>query len=118
MVTRLPPSLPQRPPSTPISSPSCPSAPSSLTSFPYLPVLSPQARGALLHHFSFKGPVAVAKFSPDGRYLAVGVGRLVQVWTGVCVCVGGGWCRCELGAGCGGRYERGSCSPSGWGSRC
>jgi len=39
----------------------------------------PQARGALLHHFSFKGPVSVAKFSPDGRYLAVGVGRLVQV---------------------------------------
>jgi hypothetical protein len=36
-------------------------------------------RRALLHHFSFKGPVAAAKFSPDGRYLAVGVGRLVQV---------------------------------------
>ncbi|GAX86630.1 hypothetical protein CEUSTIGMA_g14038.t1, partial [Chlamydomonas eustigma] len=38
------------------------------------------ARGALLHHFSFKGPVSVARFSPDGLYLAVGVGRLVQVW--------------------------------------
>lgn len=37
-------------------------------------------RNALLHHFSFKGRVAVAKFSPDGAYLAVGVGRLVQVW--------------------------------------
>jgi periodic tryptophan protein 2 len=37
-------------------------------------------RRALLHHFSFKGPVAVAKFSPDGKYIAVGVGRLVQVW--------------------------------------
>ncbi|GIM02141.1 hypothetical protein Vretimale_6840 [Volvox reticuliferus] len=37
-------------------------------------------RNVLLHHFSFKGPVACAKFSPDGRYLAVGVGRLVQVW--------------------------------------
>ena len=34
---------------------------------------------ALLHHFSFKGPVVAAKFSPDGRYLAVAVGRLVQV---------------------------------------
>ncbi|KAL6751014.1 WD40 repeat-like protein [Haematococcus lacustris] len=37
-------------------------------------------RKALLHHFSFKGPVSVAKFSPDGRFLAAGVGRLVQVW--------------------------------------
>ena len=35
---------------------------------------------ALLHHFSFKDVVRVASFSPDGRYLAVGVGRLVQVW--------------------------------------
>ncbi len=38
-----------------------------------------RARGVLLHHFSFKGPVAVAKFSPDGKYVAVGVGRLLQV---------------------------------------
>lgn len=38
-----------------------------------------RARRALLHHFSFKGPVAVARFSPDGKYIAVGVGRLVQV---------------------------------------
>ncbi|GLC52693.1 hypothetical protein PLESTB_000658000 [Pleodorina starrii] len=37
-------------------------------------------RQVLLHHFSFKGPVACARFSPDGRYLAVAVGRLVQVW--------------------------------------
>ncbi|KAF5838324.1 WD40 repeat-like protein [Dunaliella salina] len=36
-------------------------------------------RRALLHHFSFKGKVSVAKFSPDGQYLAAGVGRLVQV---------------------------------------
>lgn len=35
---------------------------------------------ALLHHFSFKDKVRVASFSPDGQYLAVGVGRLVQVW--------------------------------------
>lgn len=37
-------------------------------------------RGALLHHFSFKGPVSVAKWSPCGGYIAAGVGRLVQVW--------------------------------------
>jgi len=36
-------------------------------------------RRALLHHFSFKGPVRAAKWSPDGRYLAVAVGRLLQV---------------------------------------
>lgn len=37
-------------------------------------------RKALLHHFSFKSTVRVAKFSPDGQFIAVGVGRLVQVW--------------------------------------
>lgn len=36
-------------------------------------------RRALLHHFSFKGPVRAAKWSPDGRYLAAAVGRLLQV---------------------------------------
>lgn len=34
---------------------------------------------ALLTHFTFKGPVAAAAFSPDGQYLAVALGRLVQV---------------------------------------
>ena len=29
-------------------------------------------RRALLHHFSFKGPVRAAKWSPDGRYVAAG----------------------------------------------
>eukprot|EP00884_Botryococcus_braunii_P018731 jgi/Botrbrau1/5541/Bobra.0023s0025.1 len=38
-----------------------------------------KARRALLSHVSFKGPVRAAKFSPDGRHLAVGVGRLLQV---------------------------------------
>ena len=37
-------------------------------------------RKALLHHFSFKSTVRIAKFSPDGQFIAVGVGRLVQVW--------------------------------------
>ena len=38
-----------------------------------------KARRALLHHVSFKGPVAAARFSPDGRYVAVAVGRTLQV---------------------------------------
>lgn len=37
-------------------------------------------RRALLHHFTFKKPVSVARFSPDGRYIACAVGRLLQVW--------------------------------------
>ena len=38
-----------------------------------------KTRRALLHHFSFKGPVLAAKFSPDGQYIACAVGRLLQV---------------------------------------
>lgn len=37
-------------------------------------------RRALLHHFSLKATVRAAAFSPDGQYVAVAVGRLVQVW--------------------------------------
>ena len=40
-------------------------------------------RRVLLHHFSFKGPVAAARFSPDGQYIAAAVGRLLQA--GTCV---------------------------------
>ena len=36
-------------------------------------------RRVLLHHFSFKGPVSVARFSPDGQYIACGVGKVLQV---------------------------------------
>lgn len=36
-------------------------------------------RRTLLHHFTFKKPVTVAKFSPDGRFVACAVGRLLQV---------------------------------------
>jgi hypothetical protein len=36
-------------------------------------------RRVLLHHLSFKGPVRAARFSPDGAYIAVGVGKLLQV---------------------------------------
>ncbi|KAG8467369.1 hypothetical protein KFE25_000685 [Diacronema lutheri] len=34
----------------------------------------------VLHHLNFKGLVGDAKFSPDGKFLLVAVGRLVQVW--------------------------------------
>eukprot|EP00897_Mesotaenium_endlicherianum_P009036 jgi/Mesen1/8160/ME000438S07262 len=37
-------------------------------------------RRVVLHHFSFKGPVSALEFSPDGKYFAAGVGRLVQIW--------------------------------------
>lgn len=42
-------------------------------------LLIARTRRVLLHHFSFKGPVSAAAFSPDGRYVAVAVGRLLQV---------------------------------------
>lgn len=47
-------------------------------------LLIARTRRVLLHHFSFKGPVAAAAFSPDGRFVAVAVGRLLQVCVGVC----------------------------------
>ncbi|KJE90934.1 WD repeat protein [Capsaspora owczarzaki ATCC 30864] len=37
-------------------------------------------RNALLHHFNFKEAVQDIKFSPDGRFIAVTHGRLLQVW--------------------------------------
>ncbi|KDD74153.1 hypothetical protein H632_c1526p0, partial [Helicosporidium sp. ATCC 50920] len=40
-----------------------------------------RVKRVLLHRFSFKDTVRAAKFSPGGEYLAVAVGRLVQVWT-------------------------------------
>ena len=42
-------------------------------------LIAARRRRALLHHFSFKDVVRAAAFSPDGQYLAVAVGRLVQV---------------------------------------
>jgi WD40 repeat protein len=45
-------------------------------------LLIARQRRVLLHHFSFKGPVAAAAFSPDGRHVAVAVGRLLQVRAG------------------------------------
>jgi hypothetical protein len=46
-------------------------------------LLIARQRRVLLHHFSFKGPVAAAAFSPDGQYVAAAVGRLLQVCGGV-----------------------------------
>lgn len=37
-------------------------------------------RRAVLHRIAFKNPVASAKFSPDGSFIAVASGKLVQIW--------------------------------------
>ena len=42
-------------------------------------LLISRKRRALLHHFSFKSAAAAAKFSPDGKFIAAAVGRLLQV---------------------------------------
>ncbi|CAI9114031.1 OLC1v1014650C2 [Oldenlandia corymbosa var. corymbosa] len=37
-------------------------------------------RRVVLHRISFKHPVATAKFSPDGKFIAVAAGKLLQIW--------------------------------------
>lgn len=37
-------------------------------------------KGVEVGRYSFRGPVSAAAFSPDGRYVAVAVGRAVDVW--------------------------------------
>lgn len=37
-------------------------------------------RRVVVHHLNLKGKVADLKFSPDGRWVAFAIGRLVQVW--------------------------------------
>lgn len=37
-------------------------------------------RRAVLHRITFKGPVHAVEFSPDGKFIAVGAGKLVQIW--------------------------------------
>ncbi|KAK4479702.1 hypothetical protein RD792_015233 [Penstemon davidsonii] len=37
-------------------------------------------RRAVLHRLSFKHTVSDAKFSPDGRFIAVAAGKLLQIW--------------------------------------
>ena len=43
-------------------------------------ILTNFQRRVALHRFSFKGTVTALAFSPSGRYFAVGIGRLVEVW--------------------------------------
>ncbi|XP_043721408.1 periodic tryptophan protein 2 [Telopea speciosissima] len=37
-------------------------------------------RRVVLHRMSFKKPVSAIKFSPDGALIAIGVGKLLQIW--------------------------------------
>ncbi|KAG0456257.1 hypothetical protein HPP92_024045 [Vanilla planifolia] len=37
-------------------------------------------RRAVLHHITFKKPVKAVRFSPDGALIAVGLGKLLQIW--------------------------------------
>ncbi|PVU89544.1 hypothetical protein BB559_005050 [Furculomyces boomerangus] len=37
-------------------------------------------RRVVIHHFNFKGSARVAEFSPDGMFVAVAVGKRVEVW--------------------------------------
>lgn len=37
-------------------------------------------RRVILHRISFKHRISVAKFSPDGRFIAVSAGKLLQIW--------------------------------------
>ncbi|RPA76851.1 WD40 repeat-like protein [Ascobolus immersus RN42] len=43
-------------------------------------ILTNFVRRTVIHYFNFKNNVYDIKFSPDGRYFAVGVGRKVEVW--------------------------------------
>lgn len=43
-------------------------------------ILTHVPRRIVLHYFSFKSAVTSLSFSPSGRYFAVGVGRLIEVW--------------------------------------
>ncbi|PVV02358.1 hypothetical protein BB560_003190 [Smittium megazygosporum] len=37
-------------------------------------------RRIVIHHFNFKGKVNCAEFSPDGKFIAVGVGKRIEIW--------------------------------------
>ncbi|ORY31612.1 WD40-repeat-containing domain protein [Naematelia encephala] len=38
-------------------------------------------KGTTLHHITFHKPVNCAAFSPDGKYIAITHGNIVQIWT-------------------------------------
>ncbi|XP_074574086.1 periodic tryptophan protein 2 [Curcuma longa] len=38
------------------------------------------SRHAVLHRIKFKRPVTALRFSPDGEHIAVGLGKLIQIW--------------------------------------
>ncbi|CAC22605.1 small subunit processome, U3 snoRNP-associated protein Utp1 [Schizosaccharomyces pombe] len=37
-------------------------------------------RRSVLHYFNFKSPVGAIEFSPNGKFFAVSLGKLIQVW--------------------------------------
>ncbi|KAL8997720.1 MAG: hypothetical protein Q9169_003049 [Polycauliona sp. 2 TL-2023] len=43
-------------------------------------ILTHLPRRLALYHFSFRAPVSALAFSPSAKYLAVGVGRFVELW--------------------------------------
>lgn len=43
-------------------------------------VLTNIPRRIVLYHFSFRGKATALSFSPNGRYFAVALGRLIEVW--------------------------------------
>ena len=43
-------------------------------------ILTHLPRRLALYHFSFKASVSALAFSPSSRYLAVGVGRSIELW--------------------------------------
>ncbi|EEB05556.1 U3 snoRNP-associated protein Utp1 [Schizosaccharomyces japonicus yFS275] len=43
-------------------------------------ILSNFVRRNALYYFNFKSPVRAIEFAPNGRYFAVAIGKLVQVW--------------------------------------
>ncbi|GMH38361.1 hypothetical protein BSKO_06245 [Bryopsis sp. KO-2023] len=43
-------------------------------------VVANKNRRTVLHRFRFGGKVGAAKFSPDGKYIAIGKGKILEIW--------------------------------------